>query len=141
MSIKTERLLSRAKKLAKNGEDKKAKEIYSNILKAFPDNQTAKKEFKLLTNEKGVNPSQLQLNEVMKLYETGNIKQALDYVESLIKDYPNESLLFNICGACHSEIGSIEPAIENFKKAIALKIDYSEAQFNLGVAFQKLNQL
>jgi len=141
MSIKTERLLSRAKKLAKNGEDKKAKEIYSNILKAFPDNQTAKKEFKLLTNEKGVNPSQLQLNEVMKLYETGNIKQALDYVESLIKDYPNESLLFNICGACHSETGSIEPAIENFKKAIALKIDYSEAQFNLGVAFQKLNQL
>ena len=139
MSIKTERLLSKAKKLAKKGENKQAKEIYSHILKNFPNNQIAKKEINLLG--KDIHPTQVQLDEVMRFYATGDIKNALDYVESLIKDYPNESLLFNICGACHSEIGSIEPAIENFKKAIALKIDYSEAQFNLGVAFQKLNQL
>ena len=139
MSIKTERLLSKAKKLAKKGENKQAKEIYSHILKNFPNNQIAKKEINLLG--KDLHPTQVQLDEVMRFYATGDIKNALDYVESLIKDYPNESLLFNICGACHSEIGSIEPAIENFKKAIALKIDYSEAQFNLGVAFQKLNQL
>ena len=139
MSIKTERLLSKAKKLAKKGENKQAKEIYSHILKNFPNNQIAKKEINLLG--KDLHPTQVQLDEVMRFYATGNIINALDYVESLIKDYPYESLLFNICGACHSEIGSIEPAIENFKKAIALKIDYSEAQFNLGVAFQKLNQL
>ena len=139
MSIKTERLLSKAKKLAKKGENKQAKDIYSHILKNFPNNQIAKKEINLLG--KDLHPTQVQLDEVMRFYATGDIKNALDYVESLIKDYPNESLLFNICGACHSEIGSIEPAIENFKKAIALKVDYSEAQFNLGVAFQKLNQL
>ena len=139
MSIKTERLLSKAKKLAKKGENKQAKEIYSHILKNFPNNQIAKKEINLLG--KDLHPTQVQLDEVMRYYAAGDIKNALDYLESLIKDYPNESLLFNICGACHSEIGSIEPAIENFKKAIALKIDYSEAQFNLGVAFQKLNQL
>ena len=141
MSLKTERLLSRAKKLAKKGEIKQAKEIYSIILKTFPNNLLAKKEIKLLENEKALNPTQAQLDEVMRFYSSGEIKQALECVESLIKEYPNEYLLFNICGACHSEIGSIEPAIENFKKAIALKIDYSEAQFNLGVAFQKLNQL
>ena len=141
MSLKTKRLLSRAKKLAKKGEIKQAKEIYSNILKTFPNNLLAKKEIKLLENEKALNPTQAQLDEVMRFYSSGEIEQALKCVESLIKEYPNEYLLFNICGACHSEIGSIEPAIENFKKAIALKIDYSEAQFNLGVAFQKLNQL
>jgi len=141
MSLKTERLLSRAKKLAKKGEIKQAKEIYSIILKTFPNNLLAKKEIKLLENEKALNPTQAQLDEVMRFYSSGEIEQALECVESLIKEYPNEYLLFNICGACHSEIGSIEPAIENFKKAIALKIDYSEAQFNLGVAFQKLNQL
>ncbi|ALE02754.1 tetratricopeptide repeat-containing sulfotransferase family protein [Candidatus Pseudothioglobus singularis] len=141
MSLKTERLLSRAKKLAKNGQVKEAKEIYSNIIKTFPNNLLARKEIKLLENKKVANPTQAQLDEVMRFYSSGEIEQALKYVESLIKDYPNEFLLFNICGACHSEIGSIEPAIENFKKAIALKINYSEAQFNLGVAFQKLNQL
>ena len=102
MSIKTERLLSKAKKLAKKGENKQAKEIYSHILKNFPNNQIAKKEINLLG--KDLHPTQVQLDEVMRFYATGDIKNALDYVESLIKDYPNESLLFNICGACHSEI-------------------------------------
>ena len=141
MSLQTERLLSRAKKLAKKGDIKQAKEIYSNILKAFPSNKSAKKEIKLLENEMIVNPSQFQLDEVMSFYSAGEIKLALQCVESLIKEFPNEYLLFNIRGACYSEIGSIESAIENFKKAIELKINYSEAQYNLGVAFQKLNQL
>ena len=141
MSIKTERLFSRAKKLAKKGDVKEAKEIYTNILKAFPKNKEAKKEISLLEKEVSTHPTKEMLDEVMIFYSSGKIKKALENVESLIKNYPNEPLLFNICGACYSEIGSIESSIENFKKAIELKIDYAEAKFNLGVAFQKINQL
>ena len=39
MSLKTERLLARAKKLTKKGEFEQAKEIYLNILNSFPNNQ------------------------------------------------------------------------------------------------------
>ena len=88
-----------------------------------------------------IGPSKVQIDSIVSILSIGKFQEALEETLTLSQEYPNESLLFNICGACHSEIGSIEPAIENFKKAIALKIDYSEAQFNLGVAFQKLNQL
>ena len=141
MSIKNERLISRAKKLIKKGENEQAKEIYLNILKSFPNNQEAKKGISLLEKGKEIHPTQVQLDEVIKLYSSGQMNEALASVETLINIFPNEYLLFNICGACHSEIGSIELAIENFKKAISIKIDYAEAQYNLGVAFQKINQL
>ena len=52
MSIKNERLISRAKKLIKKGENEQAKEIYLNILKSFPNNQEAKKGINLLAKEK-----------------------------------------------------------------------------------------
>ena len=141
MSIKTDRLISRARKLIKKGEIEQAKEIYSNILKSFPNNQEAKKGISLLEKGKEIHPTQVQLDEVIKLYSSGQMNEALASVETLINIFPNEYLLFNICGACHSEIGSIELAIENFKKAISIKIDYAEAQYNLGVAYQKINQL
>ena len=141
MSIKTERLISRAKKLIKKGEVEQAKKIYSNILKSFPNNQEAKKGFNLLKKTNEVRPTQAQLDEVMSLYSSSQMDEALKMVRLLIKKYPNEYLLFNICGACYSEIGSIELAIENFQKAISIKSDYAEAQYNLGVAYQKINQL
>ncbi|MEC7596712.1 MAG: sulfotransferase [Pseudomonadota bacterium] len=141
MSIKTDRLISRAKKLIKKGEIEQAKEIYSNILKSYPNNQEAKKGISLLEKGKEIHPTQAQLDEVMVFYSSGQMNKALAAVAALIKNFPNEYLLFNICGACHSEIGSIELAIENFKKAISINQDYAEAQYNLGVAYQKINQL
>ena len=44
MTLKTQRILTRAKKLIKKGEIEDAKDLYSSILKSFPENQVAKKE-------------------------------------------------------------------------------------------------
>ena len=49
-----------------------------------------------------VSPPQTQINSVIALYSNGQIQEALDSVETLTKDYPNEPLLFNIRGACHA---------------------------------------
>ena len=38
-----------------------------------------------------VNPPQAQINSVLALYSNGQIQKALDSVEALIKDYPNEA--------------------------------------------------
>ena len=42
MTIKTQRLLVRAKKIAKKGEHEEALKLYTTILEASPDNQEAK---------------------------------------------------------------------------------------------------
>ena len=141
MSLKTQRLLARAKKLTKKGQTKEAQSIYLNILKSFPSNQEAKKELLILNQRKEISPTQKQLDEVMQLFSSGKVQEALFAIQHLINDFPNEPLLFNISGACYSEIGPIESAINSFEKALALNPDYAEAHYNLGVAFQRTNQL
>ena len=59
----------------------------------------------------------------------------------LIKDYPNESLLFNLSGACYAGLGQFDAAVKDYEKAIAIKPDYSKAHFNLGCTLQELGQL
>ena len=41
---------------------------------------------------------QEKINSIIALYSNGQIQEALDSIETLIKDYPNESLLHNISG-------------------------------------------
>ena len=86
-------------------------------------------------------PSQTEINSVIALYSNGKIQEALNTVEALIKDYPNEPLLFNISGACYKAIGQVDAAVKCYEKALAIKPDFAEAHNNLGVTIQDLGQL
>ena len=140
MTIKTQRLLNRAQKLKKKGQIGEAQKIYLSILKSFPNNQEAKKELSKIAKKKEIAPTQEQLNKVIQYYSCGKFQEALYANQLLIKDFPNDPLLFNISGACYSGLGPIDLAINNFEKAIALNPKYAEAHYNLGVAFQKTHQ-
>ena len=88
-----------------------------------------------------LSPPQTQINSVIALYSNGQTQEALDAVETLIKSYPNEALLFNISGICYKTIGKLDEAVKSFKKALALKPNYAEVHYNLGVTLQELGQL
>ena len=137
MSIKNERLLSKAKKLLKKGQFNEARDIYLNILKSFPKNLEAKKALLIIDQMPQNKPSQNQLDEVMGFFSHSQFERAQISVQKLIEDFPNDPLLFNILGACCNEIGQTDLAINNFEKALTLKSDYIEVHYNLGVAFQK----
>ena len=141
MSIKNERLLSKAKKLLKKGQFNEAREIYLNILKSFPKNLEAKKALLNIDQIPQNNPSQNQLDEVMELFSNSQFDSAQMLVQKLIENFPNDALLFNISGACLNEMGQIDLAINNFEKALLIKSDYTEVHYNLGVAFQKNFQI
>ena len=141
MTIKTQRLLNRAQKLKKKGQIGEAQKIYLTVLKSFPNNQEAQKELSKIAKKKEIAPTQEQLNEVIQYYSCDKFQEALYANQLLIKDFPNDPLLFNISGACYSGLGPIDLAINNFEKAIALNPKYAEAHYNLGVAFQKTHQL
>jgi len=141
MTLKTQRLLARAKKLTKKGQLDESQKIYSSILKSFPNNQEAKKELSILGLRKPLNPSQKQLDEVIHLYSSGLIQNALTENQLLIESFPNNPLLLNINGVCYSLIGPIESAINSFEKAIALNPNYVEAYYNLGAAYQQIHKL
>ena len=57
---------------------------------------------------------QTEINSVIALYSNGQIQEALNSVEALIKDYPNEAILYNISGICYKTIGKLNEAVEEF---------------------------
>ena len=83
---------------------------------------------------------QTEINSVITLYSNGQIQEALDSVEILVKDYPNEALLYNVSGACYAGLGQLDTAVKRYKQAIEMKPDYAEAHNNLGNAFRDLGQ-
>ena len=87
-----------------------------------------------------LSPPQTEINSVTALYSNGQIQEALNAVETLIKSYPNEPLLYNISGACFTGLGQLDNALKSYEKALAIKPDYAEAHNNLGITFQELDR-
>ena len=86
-------------------------------------------------------PPQEQIDYVLNLFKSDQIQQALDLIDTLSTDYPNESLLFNIRGACYASLGQLDIAVQSYEKALSIKPDYAKAHYNLGGALQELDKL
>jgi len=82
-----------------------------------------------------------QFDFIISLFSNGKVQEALDQVEPLIKDNPNDAVLFNIRGACYAHIGEPIMAIKQYEKAIEIDSNYSEAYNNLGITLQELDEL
>ena len=90
-------------------------------------------------NQKG--SPQAQIDSVIALYSNGQVQEALDSVEALIKDYPDEAILHNIGGACHASLGHLDTAIKHYERSLSINPHYAEAHNNLGGTLHELGQL
>ena len=86
-------------------------------------------------------PPQEQIDYILNLFKSNQIQQALDFIDTLSKDYPDKSLLFNIRGAGYAGLGQLDIAVQNYEKALSIKPDYAKAHYNLGSALQELGKL
>ena len=84
---------------------------------------------------------QEQIDHILNLFKSDQTQQALDFIDTLSKDYPDEALLFNIRGACYAGLGQLDIAVQSYKKALSIKPDYAKAHYNLGGALQELDKL
>ena len=142
MSIKTERLLARAKKLFSKGNFVEAESTYLEVLKLAPNNKDAKNAIFAIKNKANLVPiPQSELQSAVSLVNNGKIQEALQIVEPLIDKYPNESILFNIRGVCSKAKNKFHDAIDDFNHAISIKPDYAEAYYNLGVTLREIGDL
>ena len=68
MTLKTQRLLARAKKIAKKGDHKEARKLYTTALEASPNNQEAKNELLALQQVKDqLKPPKAEIQSVFAL--------------------------------------------------------------------------
>ena len=86
-------------------------------------------------------PLKDQIKPIIDLYSKGQIFEALVSIKTLIKKYPNEPLIFNICGACYARLGELENAITSYERAIYIMPNYADAHNNLGNAFRRIGKL
>ena len=86
-------------------------------------------------------PPQEQIKYILNLFKSNQIQEALDFINTLSKDYPENSLLFNIRGACYAGLGQLDIAVQNYEKALSIKPDYAKAYYNLGIALQEFGKL
>ena len=84
--------------------------------------------------------NQEQINSILTLFTNGRFQKALDLIEKLLLDFPNEAILFNIQGACHAELGALDIAIKSYEHAISINQNYSKAWNNAGYALHKLGK-
>ena len=144
--LSVERTLRKAISHERNGQMDEARKCYDSILELFPGNIRAKQGLAKLSQPKpgtlaGKNPSDETLNQLIALYNKGQIRTVIQECDRLTKEFPQSFLLWNLLGAANNAQGKLEEAIAAYNKALLIKPDSAEAHSNLGVTLQELGKL
>ena len=91
--------------------------------------------------KKQKDPSQKEINFILKLLYSNKIKEAKKEIEAQIRKNPESSVSYNILGAVFASQNLHIEAIDNYKKALNLNSSYAEAYNNLGIVYQKLDMI
>ena len=72
-----------------------------------------------------------EVSSIISLYSNGKIEEALRNIDRYIKINPKEAILYNIKGACYSELGELKKAVNNYE--IALSINPNGGTVSAGI--------
>ena len=144
-NLSVEQSLMKAKSHAKKGELAEAQKLYEVILKNFSNNVRAQQGLAALNKPNQNNIIQNRLEEVIdqlvSLYNQGQITTVIKQAEILTEQYPNSPVIWNILGASRAKIGMLDEAIDAYKKSVSLNPDFAEAYSNMGVALKNQDKL
>ncbi|WP_443642949.1 tetratricopeptide repeat protein [Candidatus Levibacter sp. Uisw_134_01] len=144
-NLSVEQSLMKAKSYSKKGDLAEAQKLYETILKNFSNNIRAQQGLASLNKYKQnnviQNPPQESVNQLVNLYNQGQMETVIKQAEGLTAQYPGAYVVWNILGASREEIGMFDESIYAYKKAIFLKSDFADAHFNMGVALKNQGKL
>ena len=143
--LSVDQVLAKAKSHVNKGDLAEAQKLYETILQKFSNNIRAQQGLATLNkyNQDSVikNPPQESVNQLVNLYNHGQISAVIERAEFLTARYPGAYVVWNILGASRDEIGMFDEAIHALNKSISLKPDYADAYFNMGVALKNQGKL
>ena len=143
--MSVEQSLMKANSYAKRGEVAEAQKLYQAVLQAFSKNKRAQQGLatlkKLKLNNTIQSPPQEVVQQLVNLYNQGQIVAVVEQAEILTEQYPGATVVWNILGVSRTQIGKLDEAIEAYKKSILLKPDFALAHYNLGSTLQELGRL
>ena len=143
--LSVDQVLMKARSHAKKGEVLESQKLYQSVLLAFPKNKRAQDGLNALNkhkqNNSADNPPNEQIDQLINLYNQGQLADVVEQSQELTKQYPNSFIIWNILGASTAQMGMIDDAIEAYKNCISLNPNYAEAHNNLGVVLKAQGKL
>ena len=140
MNVK--QLLSRARTHEKRDELQAAAELYQAVLARFPGNESAARRLAKLRQRASPVTANVQhdLQQLVGLFNGGQMQQALELGQKLAQRYPDQPLIYNVLGAASKTLLNYDSAIVYFSRAIRLQPDYAEAFNNLGTVLNEVGR-
>ena len=141
MSLPTDKALRKAQNHIGAGELAEAEELYKQVLFKFPKNKRAIQGYQKLKariNSKGSlnsEPHQAALDQIIGLYNQGQLKKTVLLAESLSEQYPNTLLVFEILGASYMGLKNADKTIASYEKVLQLNPNHTDAHNNMGMVF------
>ena len=143
--LSVEQALAKAKSHMKKGEVAEAQALYATILKAFPNNKKAQQGLTALGGgqrsaaEQG--PPQAVINQLVTLYNQGQLELVIEQAKNLTKQYPASFMLWNILGVANKSLGKVAEATNAFINVTRYNSNFAEGFSNLGVVLEDQGQL
>ena len=145
VELSLEQAFSQAEYYVKRGEVSEAQKFYKAILTAVPNNEKAQAALtalhKVQASTNTQSPPQEIINQLLNLYNSGNLEAVVKQASSLTEQYPDAFVVWNILGAANKGLGKTVEASEAFKKATELNPTYADGHSNLGVTLQEQGKL
>ena len=85
-------------------------------------------------------PDKNTIERAILLFNKNNYLEALNFIEKILKEYPNSILINNIFGVIHSELKNYILAKKIFKKVVNLSPKYNDGYYNLANIYNKLGE-
>ena len=89
----------------------------------------------------GLDLSNPDYAKAIEHYLSGNWREARDAFEELSKRFPDDHFVLLLLGKSKYSMGRLEEAIAHFLAAVALKPDYGNAYYELGVCYYRCGML
>jgi len=122
-----------------------AQKLYHTILRSMPDNIQAQQSLNVLSNLEQLTatqgPPQETINQLVNLYNQGQLTAVVEQVQVLTEQYPKAFIIWNVLGAAHKGLGNTVEASEAFKKVTELNPNYKDGHSNYGVTLKDQDKL
>jgi len=85
-------------------------------------------------------PTQIELEELLFLFNQGKYAEVELFAQSLIQRFPNHGFCWKVLGTVLQKLGYLEKSLEAKIKSVQLSPNDADANYNLGNTFQDLGR-
>lgn len=86
-------------------------------------------------------PSQMEMQPLLQLLNTGKLAEAELVAEKLVARYPNTFILHQILGIAQDGLAKFDASVKSYTNALSIQPNTPDLHFNLGIALTNIGRL